>query len=989
MISNRHIIELYINDELVDLKSTDSLNLRINNVLFDPKKAVTKQAEYSYSFELPSTPKNDRIFNYANTLSRINKFHQRYPAKVYADGTLLFDGSLTLSKYDASKGMYSCNLVNIKINSLEDIFGDAVMTDVNTWNVPFNGVSSISLANNEIEGKYFFPFACYGAFIKDPFSSDDAGNEYTSKHQIDGWNKWYYSSFYPSLNVMETIRKCFEWKGYKCQGTAFSDPKINDIFASCNLAKEQIPMYNLGAPRFGTVNLTAQLNTKNATNDGNYQELKFPYYKVRGGGGASSISEGGYVNNIDYGSYNFSAIRFFNMMNKYDGGSATLKQDTYMYDPKQMAIVIPRSGWYKIELKCNYAQLQDNMTSMTVEQIVNTDGIRDAEYKKTITMGKRFTDSAPFEIQLIRNYEDNIELIKGRKNIEYVTGDPTQTTYSYRGHTYQNKFEWYTEYPHQLCTKAWTFPTENDGLINTAIAVIADSGYISTGDGGGNYSNDGGSGGGATSTEGGHNYGGRRGASTSNSSTASDSNGIRVQYNNPGYVTEFQGLMPYDPVVSTAFICGMSTFDNGICSVMKNGRSWTPMSATRNYSFYSLRGMLFMNRDGSTEQTAYGKNVYDYASSYVFSNDYSMNGDLQCCVWLEQNDVLELMGVIRDYDGKKYDINASVDLYIEAISERTYSKVKGDPKWNWNSPNEYPWNLNLFEFTNKETKVSDWIDSIAKAFNLDIITLDNVAEINTNQGIGKNITNVVDIDDRVSNNEAQTEMISYPKEMSVKYKIEKDEYGFELTVPEEYINDEDWYNYGDSGFTVISLSDDTYETTTQNIQTNFSYTYYDDFTIRSGDLDNGFTFKTYRIPIIEKSEFMIDGYNDEEAMKSDGFSLTQRFWYRDPNEGEKAELKTIQDEILVMSVPKNTWNDFFNLSYKTSETSIATEYFNISPLLSSNYVNIDVYLNPQEYYDLKNGAMVKFDDDLYYISDIQAYDPSNKNRTTLKIIKKT
>jgi RNA recognition motif-containing protein len=77
-----------------------------------------------------------------------------------------------------------------------------------------------------------------------------------------------------------------------------------------------------------------------------------------------------------------------------------------------------------------------------------------------------------------------------------------------------------------------------------------------------------------------------------------------------------------------------------------------------------------------------------------------------------------------------------------------------------------------------------------------------------------------------------------------------------------------------------------------------------------------------------------------------------------------------------------------NLSYKDTERSILTEYFQISPMLSSNYVKVDVYLTPKEFESIKNGALVKFDDDLYYVAEIQGHDPSGKNETTLKLIKK-
>ena len=84
MVTNQHYIELFVHGELLEFESQESLNLRINNVLFDPAKTVTKQAEYSYSFDIPSTPTNDRILGYANTLSKINKFHTRYNAEVYS-----------------------------------------------------------------------------------------------------------------------------------------------------------------------------------------------------------------------------------------------------------------------------------------------------------------------------------------------------------------------------------------------------------------------------------------------------------------------------------------------------------------------------------------------------------------------------------------------------------------------------------------------------------------------------------------------------------------------------------------------------------------------------------------------------------------------------------------------------------------------------------------------------------------------------------------
>ena len=128
MVYKEHLIELWVNGKKLELESQKSLNLRFQNVLFNPEKITSTQAEYSFEFEVPSTPNNDKIFDYANNLSKLNKFHSRWNAEVYADGTIIFEGSLTLNSY--KNKMYKVNLVSIKNYSLDDIFGDDVMYDI-------------------------------------------------------------------------------------------------------------------------------------------------------------------------------------------------------------------------------------------------------------------------------------------------------------------------------------------------------------------------------------------------------------------------------------------------------------------------------------------------------------------------------------------------------------------------------------------------------------------------------------------------------------------------------------------------------------------------------------------------------------------------------------------------------------------------------------------------------------------------------------------
>ena len=116
MIYREHNIEIYVNGELLDLES-QNINLRLNNTLFDPEKIASTQADYSFSFDVPSTPKNDKIFDYANNLSKLGKYLQRTHAEVYADGHLIFNGTMTVNSFKEKK--YNCNLVSVKLYSLD------------------------------------------------------------------------------------------------------------------------------------------------------------------------------------------------------------------------------------------------------------------------------------------------------------------------------------------------------------------------------------------------------------------------------------------------------------------------------------------------------------------------------------------------------------------------------------------------------------------------------------------------------------------------------------------------------------------------------------------------------------------------------------------------------------------------------------------------------------------------------------------------------
>lgn len=977
-------LEIYCDGRLLEL-GTGFSGVRMNAVVFDPTQLKGKQGEYSFTFKVPSTRENDITFGHANIPSQPNKFRRRYDAEVYAEGILIFSGSLTVNAYE--NGEYSCNLVSIKVNSNSDIFGDSTLNEITVY-VPFEGASTINAVNASTSSQYYFPLVSYGAFVKDPYAKDEVGADYTPKGTIDKYNKFWYESFYPSVNVLETVRRAYQMKGYKVAGSAFNDPVLREIFASCHLGNEQVPIYNLGNDKFGRVRLSASTDTDSS--DFVMQDLTFPYYKMKG---YVNSDAGGEVN------YNFTTVDVWNLMNNDTERLAP----SYLYDTStddkwaDGCVVVPSDGFYRITLevsgRCNTTE------SFNALQWVNTFD-PDAIYTQSaITITPNILDTTPIEIQLVRNYDGNLELIKGRNNIRYHTGNPSQQTYTahdrlHPSTTLPNMEEWLTCFPHQDLYGSES-PTDT-GELAQEVGRRSGTNFERVG--------------GWTITErtNSQNQTGRTSA-TASTTTATDrgGNGRRAASRTDGastlsaldtlgYVNEANTIFPYDPAVSPIFICGFSTMAGGTASVIKDGRSYVRANGTENSAFYKQNGMTLMTYDSTAGTTAYtatnfGSNSYAEApNSYMVVNKVqgTFRGKLTCCVKLEKDDVIQLLAAQRNYGTNlKYDYDLTYNLDIKAMSQKSKAELVSE-SFNYNSPTQFPSQLNLGNFMSNDVKIADWIDNVCKAFNLSIYEYGNIIEINKGSYSAKSVRNAVELDGKADIENAKLSHIDYPRSMAVKWTINKDEWGFERTVPQEHINDVDWYKYGDSGYTVISLNDDSYSTSTIEEQVPFSYCYWQDFRFVDYDIDGEETGSTYlQMPVIELSQYMAEGYGYEQAMQHDGYSLAQRFWFRPASTGKSVKLADSMAETVNLYVPTRIYNDL-NISYKDTEKSLLTEYFNLNPMLSSNYAEIDVYLTNEEFIQLRGGALAHLDSDLYYTGEISGFDPTGKEPTTLKLVKK-
>lgn len=927
------MIEITVNSNTLEL--SQDTGLRLSHVIMQPGQIRQSVQEFSFSFEVPATDSNNRIFGFANALPVRGKFSKVLDCTIRADEVEVFSGNLVIDSFDAEKQSYSCNAVKIRKSDLDSIFGDMLCKDME-WYEPFSGDTSINQYNSG-DTKVIYPFVSYGVFIKTPVYSDEVANDYTDRSIIDNTNRFYYSTFYPSLNVVEMVRRMFAKKGYDLKGTIMDDQLLNNIYMSCHLSDGQVPLYNLAQPELGTIDMSISWNSAN-DNDGYEQSLSFPYFKVynRQTGHSGGRRPVGYGSSAEY--FNFDTITRYNIL-----GQSTVQNKSYLFDSGDNVIVIPADGAYRIGLEYD---IQVSGTSISVtEKCYSGNTGEDADlydYQETIPVDIK--ETTPVELQLVRNchnLENNIELIKGKMNKAYDGG--------HYGTTYR---EWTTCYPHENLAGQLN-PTVTQSISQT-MNVPNDVQYgtstmaPSTGRGNG------------TGTVSGH----RRPSGTSDT----------------GYVYRDNDIMAYDTNVNPYFICGVSSLSNGVNSVIRNGKSWYAGQASRCSSFYNNNGYQYIQGRGqgaTVTQTTYASNSYPSApNSYCSIVGNRMTGKLYCTVWLNRNDILTLEAVHRKYDsGDTYDSTVSARLKIDALTPNNWNKARYD-NLGYYSASQFDRDLNMSNFIDTQTTAKSFIEGIMNAFNLQLTVDGNTAMLDLMKR-SEDPSCSVNIDDRCNYTEAVSERIDWPKSMSIKWSVDTDEYGYWTTVPYEHVNDDDWKEYGDKGYDVIQL-DPAYSDKDESVTLPFSYCWYMDFM----DNRNPNSPKIYSLPVISKYQYMAEGANYDEAMEADGYGLTWRFWFRTPVSDNTVNL-TNGDTINLL-IPSNIWGNT-EISYKNVDGTLLKMYHDFPSDATGDITRIDAYMTMKEYQDIKSGGGVIFDMNRYKVCEIEGYDPNNDNKTTLKL----
>lgn len=992
MLTNYHSVSLIINGKEADIYSQEKLNLRINNVVFDPTAIQTKSGEYSFSFELPATPNNNRIFNYANNSSKLGKFSTKYDCEVIADGLEMFHGTLRLA--ETRTGNYKCNLVNLKIYNVEEIFSDMVMSDI-AWDVDFNGTSTINSVNRDTNSMYYFPLVSYGAFQKDPKAIyNNEISEYTDLLTIDYYNKWYWESLHPSFSVLEVIRRLFDSKGYKVSGDIFTDPAMKKLYMSEYIDSDQDPHYNLNKDSIGKLHVAGRFSNggmldagtvtnSNAGNSsrvwpnsiqGSFNDLTFPKEQVY------------------QDTYQWDRVCWFDVFGTPAGTSThkftTPPDNKYIYrqnSPNNSSgfIYIPSDGLYTIELSVDNVTIADEVTSDVWWK------------KKQVQLGQQVTieevevplernlEQMPFEIHLVRNSNET-ELIGTRDANTYLM------------------------YPHEMDYSKYTTIQRNTGNTATSSTQTTNTTTASSGRSSGRSS--------GNSRGGGAQQGRTSAVVQERTNTTASNTTVNYRsrtYSAPDelYYARYKSTIAYDPFANPNFICGFSSL-NMSPAVIKNGTSWNKSVGDFNQSHYRCNGYVKRYKNGNEEQTKYNETTLQCPGTDYFSttNTLTCKGRIVCVVELKKNDRLSLELVTRYYYGVRrravqidssgrthttetekdgtYNVRFDYDLTITPYTDKKdqYVNVRDLPYLPSQDVKNNGWGekLKLGKFMNSKEKASDFVNNFIKTFNLEYIQDGKNIILNKAK---KNITPLayVDLDDRVNTSDITFKRIEYPNSMQVKWSIDEEEAGAYRSIDTvAHQGADNWKDYIDRGSEKVYM-DTTNESADTSLDSKFSYTWYQDFNYvdfdRNTFIENGHV-ATFRLPIISKDEYFI--VQNDDAMQHDGLSLKQRLWFRD--EPKQDTLRMWNGDEAVISVPVDTCGET-TLNFKRQTGSILDRYFNIVPMVDSNFAEVEVYITPFEYMQLKKGAMAKIDNDLYIVSEITGFDPCCVNRTTLKLIK--
>lgn len=951
-------IELYINKQLCNIQSPEKLGVRLNRVLITPSELSTKDAQYSYSITIPSSPINDAIFGYANVEEVKNKFNHTYTAQLYVDSVRIFDGQFKISQID-SDGSYKGNLVIPAKRTIKDIFGDKKMTEIEgEWKLDLSDLQNQGqpLTMVDMLNKYnsdkgcpacIFPLTLYGLLPKVP---QDKEGKYSGKTSWDKYVRLGIHDFPPSINCLQAIKQIFNShkdsrdNEYFIGGTAFDDARLVNLYMSYKNPTNYQQEWNWG--HLGKFKIKGSW-TNYKIGENNTKLFEQFFYRNDDGGRWNHFYT---ANLLSSSMVNIEYIK--------DEGTNVFESSTkvpeFTEERKNIHITIPHSGLYKIQLEVDL-KVKDNLFTESCNgyKYIGGQNPFNTPYEKV----KRndFTNSR-YEVKLLRDFGE------GSFHIDEMKFDATL----YRDNLAQSNDSKITRY----------FPLPGgygeegvfDGNCIQMIDPLQNINLIS-GFRWGEYGK-----------------------------SMIDSGKIEAFYPDRELAPN-----PLEEELSTPF-----KYRYNRIMAIKHGWSWDTKFSQKNKIYSAIHSPGYKKIQGTDpdneseeveadNMTNLFKVILNDAPNHIENIDnITGKGKLNQIVWLEKGEHLTLVSVTSSGHNKGnegwmvHDINFSLEVEPFRTNPEWISvnnKGTGTAPMDWNDSSDFKKDyINLFKFLPSEEKIDEWLNNFCKAFNLQLTQSENNKfELNVKQLRNTvSIPSIIDLDDKTSITQRTNEPLGLPSEFKLGFKINEEEEGYIKAGDDNKDGGGSYFTGNIDGQVVVQTS-------------NFSYNWFKQITKdivigKDGEGEDIIGTMELELPVIANKEIWGEDPSDyAQMLKKLYTNYSQRFWYKNNktyNVGVVWKHNEKQVDLLLPRLQSNMDNNSLVLNYYNNPRSILTSYFSIIATDDSNYTYVECYLSPYEYEQLDGSKLVKLNGDLYYIAAVEGYDPMGRNKTKLKLIRK-
>ena len=255
-MSNINNLQLILNDRFsMDFRNPEDLSIRLNRIADDLREPSKAFGDFSYSFTLPFTKNNNRVFGNINEFDIQNKFvGKTFTAKVILNDDSLLEGELVVN--EVLQSGYKCVLYSA-FKELADQIKDRDLVDLQFDNVDWNFENTINNYNNRNSNETItsdnsdicFPFIFYNTeFAEKSIISGVTGSNIDAElinldplyklttfyhmYQQTGTSKingLFFHQVPPAVFVKNTLKQIFKDAGFGLSSSLFDDRTFKNL----------------------------------------------------------------------------------------------------------------------------------------------------------------------------------------------------------------------------------------------------------------------------------------------------------------------------------------------------------------------------------------------------------------------------------------------------------------------------------------------------------------------------------------------------------------------------------------------------------------------------------------------------------------------------------------------------------------------------------------------------------------------------------------